>query len=95
MGSYWNNAALVVVESSSMIHENGEVGGIDAGDLILVMDTPYDNIVTFAEASDRQNNHFGYKTHGMEGDVIFIKRMAMLGPQLSTGQFCKWNQVKL
>ena len=34
---------LVVVESSSMIHEeNGEIGSIDAGDLILVMDTPYD-----------------------------------------------------
>ena len=66
---------LVVVESSSMIHEeNGEVGSIDAGDLILVMDTPYDNIVTFAEASDRQNNHFGYKTHGMEGDVIIYER---------------------
>ena len=41
---------LVVVESSSMIHEeSGEVGSIDAGDLILVMDTPYDKIVTFAE----------------------------------------------
>lgn len=66
---------LVVVESSSMIHEeNGEVGSIDAGDLILVMDTPYDNIVTFAEASDRQNNHFGYKTHGMEGDVIIYQK---------------------
>ena len=59
---------LVVVESSSMIHEtNGEIGSIDAGDLILVMDTPYDNIVTFAEASDRDNKYHGYESHGMEG----------------------------
>jgi len=58
---------LVVVESSSMIHEeNGEVGSIDAGDLILVMDTPYDNIITFAEASDQSNKYHGYETHGME-----------------------------
>lgn len=66
---------LVVVESSSMIHEeNGEVGSIDAGDLILVMDTPYDNIITFAEASDRNNKHHGYENHGMEGDVIIYHK---------------------
>ena len=66
---------LVVVESSSMIHEeNGEVGSIDAGDLILVMDTPYDNIITFAEASDRSNKYYGYETHGMEGDVIIYHK---------------------
>jgi len=66
---------LVVVESSSMIHEeNGEVGSIDAGDLILVMDTPYDNIITFAEASDRSNKYHGYETHGMEGDVIIYHK---------------------
>ena len=66
---------LVVVESSSMIHEeNGEVGSIDAGDLILVMDTPYDNIVTFAEASAKDNNYFGYETHGMAGDVIIYQK---------------------
>ena len=64
---------LVVVESSSMIHEeNGE--SIDAGDLILVMDTPYDNIITFAEASDRSNKYHGYETHGMEGDVIIYHK---------------------
>ena len=50
---------LVVVESESMIHdEDGEVGSIDAGDLILVHDNPADTIVTFAEASDR--NHPSY-----------------------------------
>ena len=66
---------LVVVESSSMIHEeNGEVGSIDAGDLILVMDTPYDNIITFAEASDQSNKYHGYETHGKEGDVIIYHK---------------------
>ncbi len=66
---------LVVVESSSMIHEeNGEVGSIDAGDLILVMDTPYDTIITFAEASDQSNKYHGYETHGMEGDVIIYHK---------------------
>ena len=66
---------LVVVESSSMVHEeNGEVGSIDAGDLILVMDTPYENIITFAEASDKNNRYHGYKTHGMEGDVIIYQK---------------------
>ena len=57
---------LVVVESSSMIHdESGEVGSIDAGDLILVMDTPYDKIVTFAESSDQSNKNYGHEMHGM------------------------------
>ena len=43
---------LVVVESSSMIHsEQGEIGSIDAGDLILVQETSFENIVTFAEAT--------------------------------------------
>ena len=66
---------LVVVESSSMIHEeNGEVGSIDAGDLILVMDTPYDNIITFAEASDRSNKYHGYENHGIKGDVIIYHK---------------------
>ena len=33
---------LVVVESSSMIHsEQGEIGSIDAGDLILVQESSY------------------------------------------------------
>ena len=39
---------LVVVESKSMIHdEGGEIGSIDAGDLILVHNQPADTIVTF------------------------------------------------
>ena len=41
---------LVVVESKSMIHEEGgELGSIDAGDLILVHDQPGDT-ATLADA---------------------------------------------
>ena len=66
---------LVVVESSSMIHsEQGEIGSIDAGDLILVQETSFENIVTFAEATDVRNRNYGYETHGMEGDVIIFKK---------------------
>ena len=66
---------LVVVESKSMIHdEAGEIGSIDAGDLILVHDQPADTIVTFAEATDFNNAAFGYEQHGMEGDVIIYSK---------------------
>ena len=66
---------LVVVESSSMIHEvDGEVGSIDAGDLILVKDSSFDSIVTFAEASDPTNPSYGYNMHGMNGDVIIYQK---------------------
>ena len=57
---------LVVVESKSMIHdEAGEIGSIDAGDLILVHDQPADTIVTFAEATDVKFTAYGYEQHGM------------------------------
>ncbi|MAP59147.1 MAG: hypothetical protein CL978_02810 [Euryarchaeota archaeon] len=66
---------LVVVESSSMIHEtDGEVGSIDAGDLILVKDTSFENIVTFAEATSTQDSSYGYEMHGMGGDVIIYQK---------------------
>jgi signal peptidase I len=66
---------LVVVESESMIHdEDGEVGSIDAGDLILVHDNPADTIVTFAEASNKNHPSYGYEMHGMEGDVIIYAK---------------------
>ena len=66
---------LVVVESKSMIHdENGEVGSIDAGDLILVHNQPADTIVTFAEATDLNNAAHGYEQHGLEGDVIIYAK---------------------
>lgn len=66
---------LVVVESSSMIHDiEGEIGSIDAGDLILVHNQPYDTIVTFAEASQVGSVHHGYASHGMAGDVIIYEK---------------------
>lgn len=66
---------LVVVESSSMIHDiDGEVGSIDAGDLVLVHDNTFDSIVTFAEATDIDNPNHGYSQHGLEGDVIIYKK---------------------
>ena len=66
---------LVVVESSSMIHDlDGEVGSIDAGDLVLVHNQDYETIVTFAEATEEGNPHFGYAKHGLEGDVIIYKK---------------------
>jgi len=66
---------LVVVESSSMIHDiDGEVGSIDAGDLVLVHNRDYETIVTFAEATEEGNPHFGYAKHGLEGDVIIYKK---------------------
>tara|TARA_X000001036_G_scaffold163524_1_gene155194 strand:+ start:6279 stop:7262 length:984 start_codon:yes stop_codon:yes gene_type:complete len=66
---------LVVVESESMIHdEKGEVGSIDAGDLILVHKDPADAIITFAEATDSNNPSYGYDQHGMEGDVIIYAK---------------------
>tara|TARA_B100001287_G_C22665886_1_gene522792 strand:+ start:1058 stop:2032 length:975 start_codon:yes stop_codon:yes gene_type:complete len=66
---------LVVVESSSMIHDpDGEVGSIDAGDLILVKDTSFENIVTFAEATSILDSSYGYEMHGMGGDVIIYQK---------------------
>ena len=66
---------LVVVESKSMIHNaGGELGSIDAGDLILVHDQPGDTIVTYAEATDPNNPAFGYEQHGLEGDVIIYAK---------------------
>ena len=53
---------LVVVESSSMVHDpDGEVGSIDAGDLVLVHKSSFENIVTFAEATDPSNPYYGYE----------------------------------
>ena len=66
---------LVVVESKSMIHnEAGEIGSIDAGDLILVHNQPTDTIVTFAEATDVNHPAYGYSQHGLEGDVIIYAK---------------------
>lgn len=66
---------LVVVESNSMQHNaGGEVGTIDAGDLVLVHSPDDNQIISFAEASDENSPYYGYKSLGMEGDVIIYER---------------------
>jgi len=79
LGSMWLSTGkfppMVVIESTSMMHnEEGAIGVIDPGDLILVMDTERVEIVTFAEATDSENDNFGYESHGMPGDVIIFKK---------------------
>ena len=52
---------MVVVESGSMMHtEEGSVGAIDPGDLVLVMNPDRVEIVTFVEATEEGNENFGY-----------------------------------
>ncbi len=75
LGSMWvatgSFPPMVVVESGSMMHEDeGSLGAIDPGDLVLVLNTERADIVTFAEATEPGNENFGYESHGMEGDVI-------------------------
>jgi signal peptidase I len=67
---------MVVVESSSMMHaEEGEVGAIDPGDLILVMSTSRrTNVITYAEAADAGNRFEGWSSHGDLGDVIIYSK---------------------
>ena len=66
---------MVVVESGSMMHtEEGSVGAIDPGDLVLVMNPDRVEIVTFIEATEEGNENFGYETHGMAGDVIIYQK---------------------
>ena len=66
---------MVVVESGSMMHtEEGSVGAIDPGDLVLVMNPDRVEIVTFVEATEAGSDHFGYESHGMAGDVIIFRK---------------------
>ncbi len=65
---------LVVVESQSMVHdENGEIGSIDAGDLVLVHSPNDASVTTFAEATNSKSPNYGEENHGMPGDVIIFK----------------------
>ena len=43
-------------------------------DLVLVHKSSFENIVTFAEATDPSNPYFGHESHGMEGDVVIYKK---------------------
>ncbi len=67
---------MVVVESKSMMHaEDGEVGAIDPGDLILVMSTERrTKIVSYAEALEVGGEFSGWESHGGPGDVIIYKK---------------------
>ncbi len=66
---------MVVIESNSMQHDaNGEVGSIDAGDLVLVMADERKDIITFVEATEIGWEYEGYESHGMPGDVIIYQK---------------------
>ena len=80
LGSMWIATGtfppMVVVESGSMMHdlEDGSIGAIDPGDLVLVINPARVNIVTYAEATQEGNKDFGYESHGMPGDVIIYRK---------------------
>ena len=79
LGSMWvatgSFPPMVVVESGSMMHEDeGSVGAIDPGDLVLVMNPDRVEIVTYVEATEEGNENFGYESLGMAGDVIIYRK---------------------
>ena len=79
LGSMWvatgSFPPMVVVESGSMMHEDeGSLGAIDPGDLVLVMNPDRVDIVTFVEATEAGSDNFGYESHGMAGDVIIYRK---------------------
>ena len=72
LGSMWISTGsfppMVVVESGSMMHdEEGSVGAIDPGDLILVMNKNRADVITFVEATEAGNENFGHESHGSPG----------------------------
>ena len=70
-----NSPPIVVVESSSMMHDpDGQLGAIDAGDLVMVHSEDKRRIVTYAEATDQSNPFHGRMSHGLEGDVIVYSK---------------------
>ena len=80
LGAMWISTGsfppMVVVESGSMMHdlEDGSVGAIDAGDLILVMNPSRKQVITLVEATQEDNPNYNYNSHGMPGDVIIYKK---------------------
>ena len=79
LGSMWLATGMfppmVVVESGSMKHtDEGSLGSIDPGDLVLVMNPNRVDIITFVEAADEGNKNYGYEMHGMYGDVIIYQK---------------------
>jgi len=66
---------MVVVESTSMMHdEEGSYGAIDPGDLVMVMDRDRVPVITYVEATQEDNDNFGYESHGRAGDVIIYRK---------------------
>ncbi len=67
---------MVVVESGSMMHdsEDGSLGAIDPGDLVIVISPDRKNIITYVESKQVGNDNFGYTSHGMNGDVIIYSK---------------------
>ena len=66
---------MVVIESNSMQHDaDGEVGSIDAGDLVLVMSHERKDVVTYVEAVEEGGLYEGYESQGMPGDVIIYRK---------------------
>lgn len=62
---------MVVVESSSMSHsESSQLGIIDTGDIVVVKETPFDDIITYVEGKA-----VGHSTYGQYGDVIIFRPM--------------------
>ncbi len=79
LGSMWISTGtfppMVVVESSSMMHESeGSLGAIDPGDLILVLNKDRADVISFVEASQLGNENYGYESHGLPGDVIIYRK---------------------
>ena len=63
LGSMWLATGMfppmVVVESGSMKHsEEGSLGAIDPGDLVLIMNPDRVEIITYLEASNKENEKF-------------------------------------
>lgn len=66
---------MVVVESGSMQHSNGQsfVGVIDTGDIVVVQDASRrEDVVTYA-----QGRAVGHATYGDYGDVIVFRKPSM------------------
>ncbi len=65
LGSMWvatgSFPPMVVVESGSMMHDDdGSVGAIDPGDLVLVMNPDRKSVITFVEAMQEGNENYGH-----------------------------------
>ena len=80
VGALWASTGsfppLVVVESTSMMHdEQGEVGAIDPGDLILVQSPERrTRVVTYLESLEAGAVDEGYGRFGRGGDVIVYRK---------------------